>query len=77
MINIERKDKMETLQKTALILTIIGALNWGLIGVFEFDLVASLFGGMNTALARIVYALIGLAGLINIGLLFAEEPTRK
>jgi uncharacterized membrane protein YuzA (DUF378 family) len=68
---------METLQKTALTLTIIGAINWGLIGVFQFDLVASLFGGMATTLSRIIYALIGLAGLINIGLLFVDEEDRK
>jgi uncharacterized protein len=68
---------METLQKTALILTIIGALNWGLIGLFAFDLVASLFGGMEVALSRIVYSLIGLAGLINIGLLFADDRDRR
>lgn len=68
---------METLQRTALTLTIIGAINWGLIGVFEFDLVASLFGGMSTTLSRIIYTLVGLAGLINIGLLFVDENDKK
>lgn len=48
---------------TALTLVIIGAVNWGLIGFFQFDLVASLFGGMNTMLSRIIYGLVGLAGL--------------
>ena len=63
---------MKTLQKCALILTIIGALNWGLIGLFEFDLVASLFGGADQIISRIVYTLVGLAGIINVGLLFSD-----
>ncbi len=61
---------MKTLQILALIITIIGALNWGLIGLFDFDLVASIFGGMTTTASRLVYSLVGLAGIINIGLLF-------
>lgn len=60
---------METLQKSALVLTIIGAINWGLIGLFNFDLVALIFGDM-TLLSRIIYTLVGVAGLINIGILF-------
>lgn len=60
---------METLQKTALVLTIIGAINWGLIGIFDFDLVAAIFGEMST-FSRIIYTLVGVAGLINIGILF-------
>jgi uncharacterized protein len=60
---------MSMIQRLALILTIIGAINWGLIGFFDFNLVASLFGD-NTALTRIIYSLVGLAGLINLGLLF-------
>ena len=60
---------METLQKTALVLTIIGAINWGLIGIFDFDLVAAIFGDMS-AFSRIIYTLVGIAGLINIGILF-------
>lgn len=63
---------MQTLQKIALVLTIIGALNWGLVGLFEFDLVASLFGGADQVVSRIIYTLIGLAGIINIGLLFND-----
>ena len=59
---------MKTLQAIALILTIIGALNWGMIGLFNFDLVATLFG-TGSLVSRIVYSLVGLAGLINIGLL--------
>ena len=63
---------MQTLQKVALVLTILGALNWGLIGLFEFDLVASLFGGADQVVSRIIYTLVGLAGIINIGLLFGD-----
>jgi uncharacterized protein len=60
---------MSTIQRIALILTIIGAINWGLIGFFGFNLVAAIFGD-DTALSRIIYSLVGLAGLINLGLLF-------
>jgi len=56
------------MDKFALILVIIGALNWLLVGLFQFDLVAAIFGGSTTALARIVYALVGVAGLWTIGL---------
>ena len=53
---------------TALTLIIIGAINWGLIGFFQFDLVATLFGGMDSLISRIVYALIGLSGLYGLTL---------
>ena len=58
------------LQKIALIVTIIGAINWGLIGLFNFNLVAWIFGA-GTLLSRTVYTLVGITGLINIGLLVA------
>ena len=54
----------------AQILSIVGCLNWGLVGLFQFDLVAWLFGGVDTLLSRIVYALVGLAGVGCITLLF-------
>jgi len=54
----------------ALILMIVGALNWGLVGLFQFDLVAAIFGGASTLLARIVYSLVGLAGVWGITMLF-------
>lgn len=57
----------------ALILSIIGSLNWGLVGLFRFDLVAWLFGGQTGAFSRIVYALVGLAGLWCISLLFRRQ----
>jgi uncharacterized membrane protein YuzA (DUF378 family) len=68
---------LSTLQRIALVLTIIGAINWGLIGFFQFDLVASLFGGQDSALSRIIYGLVGLAGLINLGLLFAPSERQE
>jgi uncharacterized membrane protein YuzA (DUF378 family) len=60
---------METLQKACLVVTIIGAINWGLIGLLDFDLVAYLFGEMSM-LSRTIYTLVGITGLVNIGLLF-------
>ncbi len=61
---------MSGIQRIALIFTIIGAINWGLIGFFQFDLVAAIFGGQGAALSRIIYGIVGIAGLINLGLLF-------
>lgn len=63
---------MGFLNKTALFLVIVGALNWFTIGLFQFDFVAMLFGGSMTMLARIVYALVGLAGIWCISLLFRD-----
>ncbi|HIV75477.1 MAG TPA: DUF378 domain-containing protein [Candidatus Pseudogracilibacillus intestinigallinarum] len=57
-------------QILALILVIIGAINWGLIGLFQFDLVASIFGGQGAILSRIIYALVGLSGLYALTLFF-------
>ena len=56
----------------ALILSIIGSINWGLVGLFQFDLVAWLFGGQSALLSRIIYSLVGLAGLWCITLLFRK-----
>ena len=58
---------MKTLYNIALTLVIIGALNWLLIGLFDFDLVATLFGTMST-FSRIIYSLVGISGLISFGL---------
>lgn len=70
---------MSGLQRTALALTIIGAINWGLIGFFQFDLVAAIFGGQDSALSRIIYGIVGLAGLYCLTLLFkpSEEVERE
>lgn len=54
----------------ALLLAIVGALNWGLVGLFRFDLVAWIFGGQTASLSRIIFAVVGLAGLWCITLLF-------
>ncbi|MFA5522877.1 MAG: DUF378 domain-containing protein [Tissierellales bacterium] len=61
---------MDTL---ALVLVIVGAVNWGLIALFQFDLVATLFGGQDVFLSRIVYGLVGLAGVYCISLLFRDR----
>lgn len=58
---------MKLLYNIALTLVIIGALNWLLIGVFKFDLVAAIFGTMS-AFSRIIYTLVGISGIISIGL---------
>jgi len=64
---------MVTLQKVALTLTIIGAINWGLVGLFDFNLVAAIFGSVDTSvMSRIIYTLVGIAGIINIGLLVQD-----
>lgn len=59
---------MEGLQKTCLVFTIIGAIVWGLIGLFNFNLLTWLFG--DTVIPRIIYTIVGITGLINIGILF-------
>lgn len=62
---------MNTLQKTCLTITIIGAINWGFIGLLDINLVEALFGADNV-ISRIIYSLVGLTGLINIGILFTH-----
>ena len=59
----------------ALILSIIGCLNWGLVGIAKFDLVAWLFGGQGSVISRIIYTVVGLAGLWLITLLFRRAKT--
>ena len=66
--------KIHTRRKEiALILVIIGALNWGSIGLFRFDCVAAIFGGQLSVWSRIIYTLVGIAGLWCITLLFRED----
>ncbi len=60
------------LDKIALALTIVGALNWGSIGLFRFDIVSWIFGGQTAILSRIVYTLVALAGVWCISLLFRD-----
>ena len=63
---------MKIIDKIALVLIIIGAINWGLIGFFKFDLVATIFGEMSV-LSRIVYSLVGISGLWGIKLLLVDN----
>jgi len=74
MISLNQKQNggffMDTL---ALILAIVGCLNWGLVGIFQLDLVAWLFGGAGSLFSRIVYTIIGLAGLWCISFLFRRK----
>ena len=65
------------LDKIALILAIIGGLNWGSIGIFGFDLVAFLFGGSASTVSRVVYTLVGLAAVWCISLLFRDTSAAR
>lgn len=67
---------MRGLDTLALLLVVIGAVNWGLIGLFRFNLVAALFGDM-TGVSRIIYALVGLAGLYAISFFGRDRETRE
>ena len=62
---------MNTLQKICLTVTIIGAINWGLIGLLDFNLVEAIFGA-ESIIPRIIYSLVGLTGLINVGILLMD-----
>ncbi len=66
---------METLQKILLVITIIGAVNWGLIGLLDYNLVAAIFGEASL-FSRIIYTLVGISGLVNIGILFNHIETK-
>ncbi len=61
------------IDRIALILAIIGGINWGLVGLFRFDLVAYLFGGQTATVSRVVFALVGLAAIWCISLLFRDR----
>jgi uncharacterized membrane protein YuzA (DUF378 family) len=65
------------LDKISIVLAVIGAINWGLVGLFQFDLIAFMFGGVGTILSRIVYTLIALAGIWCISLLFRDSETSR
>ena len=69
---------MRVLNNIALILAIIGGINWGSIGLFKFDIVAWICGGQASVVARVIYTLVGLAGIWCITMLFREkEPTES
>ena len=63
------------IDQISLVLTIIGALNWGAIGLFRFDVVAWIFGGQDAVMSRIIYTVVALAGVWCISLLFRERTT--
>ena len=65
------------LDRIALILVIIGAINWGSIGLFRYDIVAHLFGGQYAAVSRVIYTMVALAGLWCITLLFRRRNTAE
>ena len=65
------------MDRIALILVVIGALNWGVIGLFGMDLAAFICGGQMAALSRIIYALVGLGGLWSISLLFRDRQPQQ
>ena len=67
---------METIQKTLLCITIVGAINWGLIGILDIDLVALLFG-VGSMFTKIVYTLVGICGIVNIGILMAHLDFKR
>ena len=60
---------MKALRFIGLLLMVVGSLNWGLIGFFQYDLISSIFGGMDTSAARVIFGLVGLAGLYGSGCL--------
>ena len=64
---------MLVLDRIALLLSIIGAVNWGLVGVFQFDLVAFICGGQGAVISRVIYTLVAIAGLWCVSLLFRER----
>ena len=76
--NTEQKNNKKTtnpiMNALALILVIIGAINWGSIGLFGLDLVGALFGGQMTVLSRIIFTIVGLAGLWSISFFFSDSP---
>ena len=63
------------MDRIALLITIIGALNWGSIGLFRFDIVAWIFGGQDALLSRVIYTVVALAGIWCISLLFRERES--
>ena len=65
------------MDRLSLLLVIIGAVNWGLIGLFQFDLVAFLFGGQASLISRVVYTIVGAAGIWSISMLFTSREARN
>ncbi|MDB5084588.1 MAG: hypothetical protein JWN30_1474 [Bacilli bacterium] len=68
---------MHGLSRTALTLVIIGAINWLLVGLFQWDLIAAICGGSNSFVSRVIYTIIGLAGIYCITLFFANDDRAR
>jgi uncharacterized membrane protein YuzA (DUF378 family) len=68
---------MATLDRISLVLVIIGALNWLLVGLLKYDLVAALFGGADSAVSRVIYTLVGIAGIWAINLFFKHRVENR
>jgi len=64
------------MDRLSLLLVIVGAVNWGLVGLFQFDLVAFLFGGQASLISRVLYTVIGAAGVWSISMLFTSREAR-
>lgn len=62
------------IDRLALVLLIVGGLNWLLVGLFQYDLVAGIFGGADTLASRTIYSLVGISALYSISLLFRDLP---
>lgn len=68
---------MNMIQKICLLLLIVGGLNWGLIGLLQFDLVGFLFGGQAAMLSRIIFAAVGLCAIVSITSLFTSDESKQ
>ena len=73
----QKELRLLMLDKIALLLTIIGGVNWGLVGIFQFDLVAWIFGGQDAIISRIIYTVIALAAIWCISILFVSREEAK
>ena len=67
---------MKVIRFLMLLLVVVGALNWGLWGLFQYDVIADLFGGNTSSISRIIYILVGLAGIYSISFFFIPEIYR-
>ena len=74
---LEKEGSSVVMDKIALTLLVIGGINWGCVGLFQFDLVAWIFGGSGSLLTRIVYTLVGLAAVWCISLLFRDDAAAQ
>ena len=73
----EASAALETVNKICVALLIVGGLNWGLIGLFNFDAVGWLFGGTTALISRIIFAIVGIAAICAIPGLFSSNPRRE